>query len=345
MTSNPLVYVIVLNYNGISYLSPCLSSIEKQTYTNYKTIVFDNASTEDSALEFILSQFPETKIFKGKKNFGFAKANNLAIQFALKNKADYVFLVNNDTELEADLLEKLVSTAENDASVGITAPVILDLKDKTSVQEMGMAIDRFGYPLAIKEPAAKHFCFFVSGCAMLIRSSLFGKIGFFDEKYFMFAEDLDACWRARLVGYKTVLSEDAHIYHAGGGSISGGVIKGSSYTTNAKRVFLREKNTIRTLIKNYDTYNMISVVPLYVLLLLFEAFFWLCVLKPDISGKILKAILWNLSVLPDTFRARALVQGMRMVGDSEVVSRMRGGYDKLNVFRLVGIPKFVNHEN
>lgn len=343
MNDVPFVCVIVLNYNGINYLNTCLSSIEQQTYANYRTIVFDNAST-DKSVEFIKTKFPNITLIESKTNFGFAQGNNLAMEFALKQNADYVFLVNNDTALEPDLIEKLVSTAEGDVSIGISAPAVFDLKNKRSIQEVGMAVDRFGFPLAIKDPAAKRFCFFVSGCAMLIKSDVLGKIGFFDEKYFMFAEDLDLCWRARLAGYKIVLNENAVIYHAGGASISGGIIKGSSYTTNARRVFLREKNTLRTLIKNYDLSNMIKIVPCYAVLLLFESFFWLCTLKPDISGKILKAIIWNLAVLPDTFEARARVQGIRQVEDGEIISSMHDGYDKLNVFRLVGVPKFVNSE-
>ena len=90
---------------------------------------------------------------------------------------------------------------------------------------------------------------------------------------------------------------------------------------------------------------MIKVVPLYVVLLVFESLFWVCVLKPDVSKKILKAILWNLVVLPDTFRARSTVQGIRRIGDGEIVYRMHGGYDKVNIFRLVGVPKFVNSKN
>src|SRR5450756_2587238 len=109
MTDNPLVFVIVVNYNGIKYLKPCLSSLEQQTYPNYKIIVFDNASTDNSA-EFIRQNFPKIKLIQAKRNLGFAEGNNLAIKFALDQEAEYVFLVNNDTDAEKDLIEKLIST-------------------------------------------------------------------------------------------------------------------------------------------------------------------------------------------------------------------------------------------
>jgi GT2 family glycosyltransferase len=344
MNRAPPVFVIVVNYNGVKYLKTCLSSLEQQTYRNYRIIMLDNAST-DNSVEFTTKNFPKISIIQAKENYGFAKGNNLAIKFALDQKADYVFLVNNDTELEPDLLEKLVSAAESEDSIGIVGPAVYDLKNKGAVQEMGMAVDRFGYPLAIKTLSEKNTCvFFVSGCAMLIKSELLRKIGLFDEKYFMFAEDLDLCWRGRLSGYKIIVVEAAKIYHASGGSISGGVLKGSIYKTNVKRIFLREKNTIRTLIKNYETSSIIKVIPFYMALLLFEAIFWSCLLKPNITKNLLKAIWWNIKYLPDTLQQRVLVQSLRKISDKEIAAIMLPGYCKLSIFQSIGVPSLVDSQ-
>ena len=342
MINAPLVFVIVLNYNGINYLKTCLSSLEQQSYQNYKIIVFDNAS-KDTSVEFIQSYFPKVKVIEGVKNFGFAEGNNLATKFALDNNADYVLLVNNDTKVNKDLIEKLICIAESNDLVGVVGPEIFDLKNEDSIQEMGMAIDRFGYPFAIKNKNSISNIFFVSGCAMLIKSELIRKIGLFDKKYFMFAEDLDFCWRAQLAGHKIILNKNAKIYHASGGSISGGVIKASSYKTSAKRVFLRERNTIRTLIKNYDLSNLIKIVPFYIALLVFETIFWSIILKPETSKNILKAIFWNLKILPDTIKQRTTVQNLRRTKDDELVAKMLSGYCKLSVFRTVGVPSFTGN--
>jgi len=233
MNGTPLVYIIVINYNGEEYLKTCLSSIEKQTYPNYKTIVIDNASTDNSE-EYIKEYFPKITFIQAERNLGFAEGNNLAIKKALEKKAAYVFLVNNDTEFEIDLVEKLIKTAESDDSIGIVGPAVFDLKNKKSLQEMGMAIDKFGYALALKNLTDRDCVFFVSGCAMMIKSELILRMGFFDESYFMFAEDLDICWRSILTGYKIIVNENAKIYHASGGSISGGVVKSSSYRTKSQ---------------------------------------------------------------------------------------------------------------
>ena len=300
----------------------------------------DNASTDNSE-EYIRQYFPKITFIQAGRNLGFAEGNNLAIKSALDQKADYIFLVNNDTELESDLIGKLIKTAESNNSIGIIGPAVFDLKNKKSLHEMGMAIDKFGYALALKTSLNRDYVFFVSGCAMMIKSELILRIGSFDESYFMFAEDLDLCWRSWLAGYKIIMNENARIYHASGGSISGGIIKSSIYKTTAQRVFLRERNTIRTLIKNYDFSNLIKFVPFYVTLLFFEAIFWFCILKPNVAKNIFKAILWNLKILPDTIKQRSIVQNLRKIRDDELVLKMLNGYCKLSVFRTVGVPSFV----
>ena len=344
MNDTPLVFVIVINYNGLKYLKTCLSSLDQQTYPNYKIIVFDNASTDNSA-EFIKQNFPKIKLIQAKSNLGFAEGNNLAIKFALSQNAEYVFLVNNDTDAEDDLIEKLIVTCKSDESIGIAGPAVFDLKNRRSIQEMGMSIDRFGYAFALKNKQDVSFTFFVSGCAMMIKSELIRTIGSFDEKYFMFAEDLDLCWRAQLAGRKIAVNDHAKIFHASGGSISGGVVKELSYKTSVQRIFLREKNTLRTLIKNYGTFNMIKTVPFYVSLVLFESIFWVSVLKPITSKNILKAIFWNIKVLPDTFKQRARVQSIRRIDDREITKKMVSGYYKLSIFRTIGVPDFTVSQN
>ena len=90
MNKAPLVFVIVVNYNGLKYLETCFSSLNQQTYGNYQIIMLDNAST-DKSVEFTQKNFSKILIIQAKMNYGFAKGNNLAIGFALDQKADYVF--------------------------------------------------------------------------------------------------------------------------------------------------------------------------------------------------------------------------------------------------------------
>ena len=343
MNKEPSVSVIVLNYNGIRYLEACLSSLRSQSYNNYEIIVYDNAST-DVSVKFINQNFPEVVLIQGKRNVGFAKANNVAIDFALEKNSDFVFLVNNDTSAENTLIERLVANFQKQDSLGIISPAVFNLYDRHTLQELGMTIDKFGYPLAIKSSKDQARVFFVSGCAMMIKSEVLRKIGAFDEKYFMFAEDLDLCWRAQLAGYKVAVDEKAKIFHVGGGTLPGGVATELSYETNARRVFLREKNTLRTLLKNYDNENLLKIFPLSIILLCFEAFFWLSILKAEVGLSELNAIYYNIKFLPDTLQQRRFVQTLRKVSDREIQKTMIRGNGKLLFISKVGLPRFHNSE-
>lgn len=341
MNDAPFVFVIVLNYNGRKYLKDCLSSLESQTYANCRVIVCDNASTDDS-IEYIKRNFPSTIIIQNKKNLGFAKGNNVAIKFALKQGADYVFLLNNDTISEKGLIERLIKVARTNNEIGIVGPKILDIRNTSLVHEIGMTCDIFGFPIAIREESGKQTIsevFYVSGCAMLIKQEVLNRVGLFDEEYFMFAEDLDLCWRAQLAGYLVFVDRAARAYHASGGSITGGIVKERSYTTNVRRIYLREKNTLRTLIKNYSRGNLIKIIPFYLALLLTECIIWTFFLKPNVCICLLKAVGWNIKVLPDTIRHRQRVQGLRNVADQYIMKKIvHGRCGKLQVLRLVRIP-------
>ena len=346
MVNNPLVFIIVLNYNGQKYLDECLTSIKLQTYQNYKIIVFDNAS-KDNSVNYVSRAFPSVILLQSEKNLGFAEGNNVAIKFALSHGANYVFLLNNDTIIKEDSLDKLVATAECDGSIGIVGPAIFDIENRKFLQEAGMTTDMFGFPVSLKyyrndSNSEVSEVFYLSGCALLIKADVLKEIGSFDQEYFMFAEDLDLCWRAQLMGYKVVVNKTSKIYHKGGGSISGGVAKTGRYSTDVRRIFLREKNTLRTLIKNYDDVRVSTTIPLDVALLFFESIFWSILLKPRMTVGILKAIYWNIKNFPDTFQQRKRVQSLRKSPDSNIKKKMISGLGKLVIFRIIGVPNFSN---
>jgi GT2 family glycosyltransferase len=346
INNGPLVYIIIINFNGLKYLEACLSSLEVQTYTNYRIVFFDNASTDGSSV-FVRSTFPNVIIVSSDVNLGFAEGNNLAVEHVLNQKPDYIFFLNNDTTVEKELLAKLVTTFESDDSIGIVGSAVYDYNNKNVALELGMSIDRFGYPLALRnsELNDESKVFFVSGCSLMIRRSVLERIGLFDDRYFMFAEDLDLCWRAQLAGFKIVMDRSARVFHASGGSISGGALKTAHYKTNIRRIFFREKNTLRTLLKNYDSKNVLAISFFYAGLILLECLFWSVTFKPRTALSILKALFWNLKFFPDTWRRRMWVQSLRVVGDKSITKKMVDGYGKLHVFRVIGMPHFVNSNN
>src|SRR3989339_346256 len=119
--NKPLVYILILNWNGKEDTLECLSSLKKIDYPNYKTIVIDNGSTDDS-VKIINKKYPKIKIIENKKNLGYAEGNNVGIRYALKNKADYVLILNNDTIVDKKFLTELVKVGESNEKVGIVGP-------------------------------------------------------------------------------------------------------------------------------------------------------------------------------------------------------------------------------
>lgn len=336
-----LVYVIILNYNGKRYLEACLSSVTSQTYPNYRVILCDNHST-DNSVDFVKKNFPSVFVIAAEENLGFAEGNNLAMRFAIEHGADFIFLLNNDTTVEANLLEKLVVTAQSESSVGIVGSAIFDYTNKQSLQEAGMTTDVFGYPLALKSIVSPNTVevVFVSGASLFVKSTVLKQIGLFDKDYFMFAEDLDLCWRAQVAGFNVIVDANARVFHVSGGSISGGVVKSNRYSTDTRRIFLREKNTLTTLIKNYDLFNLFRIVPLYILLLSFEVTFWFLLLKPQTGLSLIRAIYQNIKSFPMNYKQRLHVQSLRKNPDSVIKRKMSKGYGKLVIFKTVGIPIF-----
>ena len=118
---NPLVTIIIVNWNSRENLEDCLNSLFKISYKNYEVIVVDNGSTDDS-VEFVEKNFPKVIIVKSKVNLGFAGGNNLGFR---KSQGRYILLLNNDTIVTSDFLSKLVKFMEERKDVGIVQPKIL----------------------------------------------------------------------------------------------------------------------------------------------------------------------------------------------------------------------------
>lgn len=216
----PKIAIVILNWNGKKDTIECLNSLKKITYSNYEIILVDNGSA-DGSVEMLEKEYPEINLIKNKENLGFTGGNNVGIKKALEHNADYVLLLNNDTIVEQDFLEKMVDVAEQDASIGIigpkiyyySLPYILWSAGGRYISFLGKArtyginkIDRPEYNVQRKVS-------WVTGCAMMVKKEVFGKIGFLEEQYFSNYEDLDFCISAERMGYKIYYVPEAVIYH------------------------------------------------------------------------------------------------------------------------------------
>ena len=220
-------------------------------YSNFRVIVADNGSSDDS-LDYLRKAFPQVELIILNENHGFAKGYNEALK---EVSADYYMLLNSDVEVEPGWLQPMVETLETEQKAAACQPKILAFKDKHMFEYAGGAggwLDLFGYPFArgrifdICEEDTGQFnkteeVFWASGAAMLIKSEVFHQLKGFDEYFFAHQEEIDLCWRIHLAGYKVFCCPDARIYHVGGGTLPRG---------NSKKTFLNFRNNQILLAKN-----------------------------------------------------------------------------------------------
>lgn len=215
---NPAVYVIVLNYNGRRWLEACFKSLLATDYDNYKALLVDNASTDDS-VGLVATSFPQIEIILNDSNAGFSAGNNAGIQRALVTGADYVVLLNPDTRVEPDWLRQLITVGEDVPEVGILGAVQLtyDGDEFNSWTETALQshLDELRHPATARPWMPVEW---VEGACFAIKRPVFDAIGFFDPIYFAFYEEIDFCRRAACAGFQTALVPRSRIHHQRGGS-------------------------------------------------------------------------------------------------------------------------------
>lgn len=221
----PLVYIIVLNWNGERFIVKCLEAIFHLDYPNYKVMIVDNDST-DSSVERIRKKYPEVQIIENGANVGFAQGNNIGIKYALENGTRYIALLNSDTEVEANWLNELVMVAMKDKQIGICGSKMLMYYNRTIINSTGIVLNLLGETWdrgmgRIDTPKwnIAGDVLGVSGGAFFVRREVIEKIGLFDPGFFLYYEDLDFCIRTWNSGYRVVFVPSAVVYHRFMGSI------------------------------------------------------------------------------------------------------------------------------
>lgn len=212
------LFIIILNYNCKADIIDCLKSlkyIDKKSYL-LKLLVVDNASA-DGSVQLIKQKFPQVKIIQNKKNLGFAAGVNVGIKYALKQGADFVFLLNPDTIVEKDFLQPLVQLIKSDTEIGIVSPVLKGMFKGKLVYDLGAKFNPFlgrTKHIHVKfRPLHPMEAEMVSGCAMLVKKEVFEKIGFFNKHYFLYFEDSDFCLRAKKAGFKIYVQSKSIVFH------------------------------------------------------------------------------------------------------------------------------------
>jgi GT2 family glycosyltransferase len=217
------IAIIIVNWNGKKFLEDCLKSLENQTNKNFRIILVDNGSMDDSVF-FVKNNYPEIEIIELSQNTGFAKGNNIGIKKALEDgNIKYVLVLNNDTKVPVNFVEIMLSCAKRYRGFGSIQPKILNY-DGTKIDSAGILICREmsaqnrGYGEEGGRYSQEAEIFGSSACAAIYTREALEKTqlpnnNYFDEDYFAYYEDVDLAWRLRLAGYRSFYCPHAAVVH------------------------------------------------------------------------------------------------------------------------------------
>lgn len=311
-----LISIIIPNWNGKELLKVCLASLKEQTYKDIEVIIVDNGSI-DGSTQYIKKYFPEFECIELPKNVGFAPAVNIGIK---KAKGEYIVLINNDTEVDKNCIRYLVKAAKAYPEVGFVAAKMLNFYNRNIIDSAGDYIDVVGHAnnIGLGEKDGLNFetpkyVFLGTGGGSLFKREIFKKVGFFDEDYFAYFEDVDLCFRAQLQGFKGWYEPKAVIYH---------IHKATSSRNKPFTEYLQYRNMTQTIIKNFPSS------------LLKKDFNWLRILLVNINtirylasqGMLIQALKAEFYIIKNIFsllKKRQEIQQSKKVSDKYIIENVR----------------------
>lgn len=314
MNRIPKIVVIVVTYDSARFIDGCFGALAEIDRAGLEAafVAVDNGSKDDTVAR--LKDFPWVSTVLAKENIGFAGGNNLAIRHALDAGADYVYLLNHDTEVTPSFLVEAVKVAEADLKIGSVQSLLLLHPDKDLVNSTGNAIHflGFGYCLDYRRPYAswtpddRKEIAYASGAGVLLRAAALRKAGLLDERLFLYHEDLDLGWRLRLAGCVNVLAPRSVVYHK------------YEFSRSISKYYYMERNRYVVLLKNL---RLRTLAVLALPLIATEIALFAVSLRSGWWREKLKVYAYF--ARPEAWAhiaaERARVQATRRVGDREIV--------------------------
>jgi GT2 family glycosyltransferase len=321
----PLVSVVVLNYNGKQWLPRCFESLERQTvFDRMEVILTDNSSSDDSVAftdAWLTRTHARGRVVQNGANLFYCGANNNGAAVAT---GEFLLFLNNDTWLEPDCLEKLCEQVTQAGADG-GAPLVMDYDDNAYQSGGDTGIDLFGVGVG-GPPFDRVMPTFASpGCSLLVRNELFRKIGGFAPELLIYCDESDLAWRVWIAGGKIVSVPTARLHHRGAAVVNphGNTKTLESRTSETKR-FLTNRNGLLFLLKNSQHILLLLVIP-HLLLLLSESVVSLLLVRR--WSYVRKSYL---SAIADVFRMRGhilewrrRIRGFRKRGDFYILRFLR----------------------
>ena len=303
--------IVILNWNGQHYLDRFLPSVIRRSYyTGVSVVVADNGST-DGSVEWLKEKYPKVRIVELDQNYGFTGGYNRALK---EIEADYYILLNSDIEVTEGWVEPLIKGMDSHPEIGICMPKIRSHFEKELFEYAGACggfIDLLGYPFCggrilsniEKDNNQYDFdreIFWASGAALMIRASLYQSLGGLDVRFFAHMEEIDMCWRAKLLGHKVWIFTDSVVYHVGGGTLP---------NDSPRKLYFNYRNNLLMLYKNLPISTLWIILPVRLIADGISALVYLLWGKVRLFNSVLKAHLHFWRMLPKTVRSERKIAG------------------------------------
>ena len=316
MTPPPEVSIVIVTWNGRTYLEDCLNAVAAQQGIDTETILVDNASTDDT-VDFVRERFPWVRIVALDRNHGFAGGNNAGVRAA---RGRFVALLNNDTMPDPGWLRALRDGIDEAAGFALVASRIVYVHDPSVIDSAGDGLLRWGgafkrhHGAPADAAADSREVFGVCGAACLMPKALFEELGGFDEDFFASHEDVDLSYRARLLGYRCRYVAHATVRHHGSATLG---------RVSRFAVFHGQRNLEWMYVKNTPARLLVRTLPGHVL---YDAAAAVHFTRNGLLGVFVRAKIAALAGLPRMLRKRASVQRGRRVDARAIWAHLEPGW-------------------
>ncbi len=226
----PVVAIIMLNWNRCEDTITCLTSLQNSRYPNCLIILVDNGSTDGTASR-VRDLFPAVHVLENRRNLGYAEGNNVGIQYAMAKGVGYLYLLNNDTTIDATCVQRLVHASQRYPTAAALCPTVFWMSQPTKLQFAGATWSRdeglfrfygLSQPDRLSSYGEALESDILVGCALFCTAEAVSSVGLFDPRFYLLWEEYDWCARARSQGYSLLHVPQARIWHKGSASFSEG---------------------------------------------------------------------------------------------------------------------------
>jgi len=309
--NEPLVSIIVLNYNAGKLLTDCIESIFNSNYNNLEIIVVDNVSKDNSHKE-CKERFQKIKLIENKENLGYCEGNNVGIRASI---GEFLVIINPDVIVTSNWLNELLIGYKKHGE-GLYQPKILATTNHEIIISAGNMIQLFGFGFSRGKGEKDKGQYekdeivgYASGTCLFSSANIFEKIGNFDPFLFAYHDDLDLCWRGMIKGIKSFYIHKSIVYHP---------LEGYSFKWNSFKYFLMERNRIYCLRKNFDKKTIFKMIPSLILVDIAITLFYLK------NGFVLAKIKANIDIIKNfkvISKNQKEIQKNKIINDDQLITK------------------------